>query len=119
MPDPAVERPGRVLDVHVIDPIRESPDELDRVDHLPEQVAGVEVEPEFRPVVDRLQGSLGRVDIKGDLGRMNLERELDAAFLEDVEDRVPAVGEQLEALVDGGIRHRRERIQASARSTSR
>ena len=36
---------------------------------------------------------LGRVNIEGDLGRMDLQRELDAAFLEDVEDRVPAVGE--------------------------
>ena len=70
---PAVERPGRVLDVHVIDPIRESPDELDGVDHLPEEVARVEVEPELRAVVDRLQGPLGRVDIKGDLGRVNLQ----------------------------------------------
>ena len=42
---------------------------------------------------------------------MNLEGKLDAAFLEDVEDRVPAVGEELEALVDHRVRHRRKRVQ--------
>ena len=57
------------------------------------------------------EGSLGGVDVEGDLGRVDLQRELDAALLEDVEDRVPAVGEQLEAVVDGGVGHRRERVE--------
>ena len=83
----------------------------DGVDHLPVQVAGVEVEAELGPVADRLQGALGGVDVEGDLGRVDLQRELDAALLEDVEDRVPSVGEQLESVVDGGIRHRGERVE--------
>ena len=42
---------------------------------------------------------------------MDLQRELDAALLEDVEDRVPALGEQLEAVVDHGVGDRRERVE--------
>src|SRR5271168_2454852 len=102
-PGPPVERSGRVLDVHVIDALGKSPDEFDRVDHLPEQVARIEVESELRTIVDRLQRTLGGVDIKGDLGGMNLEGKLDVAFLEDVEYRVPAIGEQFESFVDGCI----------------
>ena len=69
MPALAVEGARGVLDVHVIDAVGEGPDELDRVDELPEQVAGVEVEAELGPVVEGLQGRLGRVDVEGDLGR--------------------------------------------------
>ena len=66
--------------MHVIDAVGEGPDELDRVDELPEQVAGVKVEAELGPVFDAFEGPLGRVDVEGDLGRMDLEAELDAAF---------------------------------------
>ena len=111
MPALAVERPRGVLDVHVVDPVGEGPDELDRVDELPEQVAGVEVEAELGPVVERLQGHLGRVDVEGDLGRVDLQAELDAALLEDVEDRVPALGQELEAGVDHRVGDRRERVE--------
>src|SRR4029077_17819971 len=104
----AVERPRRVLAMHVIDAIRECADERDRIDHLPVQVAGIEVEAEHRTMVDRLERSLGRVDIEGDLGLMDFQRELDAALLEDVQDGVPAVGEKLETFVNGGVRYGRK-----------
>src|ERR1700730_3524813 len=102
-PRPAVERPGCVQVFPVRNPIGKSPDEFDGVDHLPEQVARIEVKPELRTMIYRFQGALGGVDIKGDLGGMDLEGKLDVAFLEDVEDRVPAIGEQLESLIDCGV----------------
>ena len=79
--------------------------------HLPEQVAGVEVEAELGAVVERLEGRLGRVDVEGDLGRVDFQAELDAALLEDVEDRVPALGQELEAVVDHRVGDRRERVE--------
>ena len=64
------------------------------------QVAGIEVEAELLAVVERFERPLGGVDVEGDFGRMDFQRELDAALGEDVEDRVEALGEQLEAVVD-------------------
>ena len=69
-----------VLHVHVVDAVGEGADELDRVDALPEQVAGVEVEAELGPVVEGLEGRLGRVDVEGDLGGMDFQAELHAAL---------------------------------------
>src|SRR5690606_18612904 len=43
----AVERDDRVLDVDVIDAIRKLADELDRINSLPQQMTGVEVEAEL------------------------------------------------------------------------
>ena len=68
-----------VLHVHVVDPVGEIADEQVRLHPLPEQVAGVEVEPERRPVVERAEQALGRVEVEGDLGRVHLEGEPDAA----------------------------------------
>ena len=42
---------------------------------------------------------------------MHFERELYAALGEHVEDRVPALGELFETVVDHRVWHRRERIQ--------
>ena len=95
-----VEGDARVLHVRVVDAGGERADEFRRVNTLPDQVAGVVVEAKFFPVVDGVEGPLSRVEIEGDLGRMHLQGELDPAFLEDVEDGVPAVGELGEARVD-------------------
>src|SRR5262249_54901958 len=104
----AIERPRRVLDVHVIDPVRERAQERHRVDELPEQMTGIEIEAKLGPVVERHEGCLRRVEIKGDLRWVDLQREPDAAFLEDIEDRVPALGEEFEAVGDPGVGDRRE-----------
>ena len=58
----AVERHDRVLDVHVIDAIGKRANELDRIDPLPQQMAGIEVEAELLAAIERLQRPLGRVD---------------------------------------------------------
>src|SRR5713226_348175 len=86
-----------VLRVRVEDPLAESLDEDDRVDHLPDQVARVEVEA---PVVaaEPLDRLLRRVDVVGDLRRVHLVREADAELGELVEDRAPALDEQVPAL---------------------
>ena len=83
------------------------------------QVAGIEVEAELFAVVERFEGPLGRVDVEGDFRRMDFQGELDAAFGEDVENRIQALGEELEAVVDHLLRHRRETNRANARCSSR
>ena len=57
----AVERDDRVLDVDVVDAVGEFADELDRVDALPDAVAGVEVEAELLAVAERVERPPGRV----------------------------------------------------------
>src|SRR5262249_21534718 len=104
---PAVEGRGRVLDVDVIDAVGAITDELDGIDHLPLEVARVEVEPELRATVQGVEGALGRIDVEGDLGRVDLQGEADAALLEHVEDWVPAIGQVLEAGVDHRVGHGR------------
>ena len=115
----AVERDDRVLDVDVVDAVGELADELDRIDALPQQMARVEVEAELLAVAERVERPSGGDDVERDLGRMHFEREPHAALAEHVEDRIPALGELLEAFVDHRLGHRRERIQAGARCSSR
>src|SRR5947207_9444889 len=87
-----------VLRMRLEDPLAELLDEDERVEHLPDQVARVEVEA---PVVavEPLDRLLGRVDVVGDLRRVHLVREADAELLELVEDRVPALDEEVPALL--------------------
>ena len=60
-PAVAVERHDGVLHVDVEDPVGELADESGRIDPLPDQVAGIEIEAELRPMVQRFEGPLGRV----------------------------------------------------------
>ena len=114
-----VERHDRVFDVDVIDPVREGPQELDRINPLPQQMAGVEVETEFLATIDRRERLLGAVEIERDLGRMDFEREADAAIGEDVQDRVETLGEECVALVDHRLRTSAETNRACARCSNR
>ena len=97
--------------MHVEDPVAELLDEEDRVDELVDEVARIEVEAEGRVILHRGQRPLRGVDVVGDLGRVNFERELHALGLEDVEDRRPAVGEVLVAGVDVGLAGGREEVE--------
>ena len=94
----------------VVDAIGEGVDELSRIDALPQEVARVEVEAESRVVADRFEGQLAGVEIERDFRRMDLERELHAAFLEDVQDGTPLFGEVVVALLDVVFRNGREGI---------
>ena len=100
-----------VLAVHVVDPVGEVPEEADVVQALPDHVRRVEVEPEARPVADRVQGRHGRPVVVRDLARVHLVREPDADLVEDVDDRVPAVGEVGVAGLDDVVADRREHGQ--------
>src|SRR5699024_3658780 len=97
-----------VLAVHVVDPVGEVGDEGDRIDLLPHEVRGIPVQPERLPVTDRLEGALRGPVVVGDLGGVDLVGEAHPALVEHVEDRVPALGEVLVALVDDRLGHRRE-----------
>ncbi len=106
-----VEGDDAVLHVDVEDPIGEPANELDRIDALPEQVAGVEIEAELLPIVQRFQGSLGRVEVEGDFRGVDLQGELHPAFAEHVQDGVEPLGQQLEAVLDRLGRDGRERVE--------
>ena len=75
------------------------------------EVAGVEVDPEARPVADRRERLARRDEVVGDLGRVDLEREAHALGLEDVDDRPPALGELLVAALDLAEVVGRERVE--------
>jgi hypothetical protein len=83
--------PPDVLHVHVVDALSERADELHVVDALVAQVRGVVVEAEAPVALDGLDGALGARDVEGDLGRVDLEAEVDVAGLEGLEDRAPAL----------------------------
>src|SRR3954468_1721701 len=104
----AVELLHRLLAVHVVDPVAEVPEEADRVEVLPDEVAGVEVQPEGRPVPDRGHRGDGRPAVVRDLARGDLVREADPDLVEDVEDGIPAPDEVLVAALDHRGRTRRE-----------
>ncbi|CAM5247635.1 hypothetical protein SGRIM128S_08849 [Streptomyces griseomycini] len=103
-----VQTPARLLAVHVVDPVPEVVEETDRVQVLPHEVRRVEVEPEGRPAVHRLQGTDGRPVVVGDLARMHLVGEPHPLGVEDVQDRVPPGREVLVTALDHRLRHRRE-----------
>ena len=109
-PGLAVQPGDRVLHVAVIDPIGEGANELDGIDSLPMQMAGVEIEAEFLAVVQRLESPFGRIEVKGDFRGVNFQGELHAAFAKHVENRIEAFGEQLETGIQHLRGHGRKRI---------
>src|SRR4051794_6508355 len=90
-----VERHDGILDVNVVDAVREFANELHRINALPQQMARVEVEAEFLAVTDRIECPAGRRDVERDLGGVHLERESHPAFPKHVENRIPTIGELL------------------------
>src|SRR5439155_7113063 len=99
-PGGAVQGHDGVLDVDVVDAVAELVDEARRADALPVEVARVEVEAERRPVPDRRERAPRGDDVVGDLGGVDLQPEAHPDLIEDIQDRVPAVGEVLEARLD-------------------
>ncbi len=71
-------------------------------------MAGVKVEAELFAIIQRSQRSFRGVDVERDLGWVYFQCELDAAFLEHVQDRVPSFRQQLEAVVIHRFRRWRE-----------
>src|SRR5262245_19661599 len=103
--------PPHVLDVHVEDALAELADEADVVDALVAHVRRVEVQAEVRRVVDRRERATGAVEVEGDLGRVDLEREADADLLELLQDRRPLRREVAVAGLDHVLRHGREAVE--------
>ena len=101
-----VELLARLLQVHVVDPVLEVPQESDRVEVLPHEVTGVEVQSESRPVADGLQRPLRRPVVVGDLAGVHLVREAHSFLIEDIQDRIPSIREVLVSALDhvGGDR---------------
>ncbi len=77
---------------------------------LPDEVRGVEIEAQRRPVFEFPEQAAGCVIVEGDLGGMHFERELHAAAVEFVEDRRPEPDNLRKAIVHHLIRGLRERI---------
>ena len=75
------------------------------------EVRRVEVDAEALAVVDRVQRLARGDEVVGDLGRVDLERELHALGVEDVDDRREALGELLVAALDLGEVVGRERVE--------
>jgi hypothetical protein len=90
----------RVLHVRVVDAVRELLDELGRVEELVGKVRGVEVDAEALAPPDRLERPVGGGKVIGDLGGVHLEGEAHALLVEDVDDRIPALGEVVIASLD-------------------
>src|SRR3989344_5848353 len=86
-------------------------DELHVVHVLVDQVAWVKVEPKLGASANRFQGAFGTCDVEGDLGRMDFQGKPDTQLSELVENRIPALGEILVAIVDVLRWHRREAVK--------
>ena len=119
MPAATVELHDHVLHMHVINPVGKRPQELHRVDALPQQVAGIEVEAELLAAIDRRQRPAGGDQVEGDLGRMHFQGELHAALAKHVEDRIEPLGEQLDSPRRSSRRASAETNTAGARCSSR
>src|SRR5262249_46902994 len=75
-------------------------EEAHGVEVLPDEMAGVEVEPEPGPVADRLEGALGRPVVVSDLAGVHFVGEAHANLVEDVDNRVPSGGKVVVARFD-------------------
>ena len=102
--------PPHVLHVHVVDAGGEPPQEGHIVHSLIGEVAGVEVEAEPAVPAYCRDGPLGAGKIEGDLGGMHFQREVDADFVEPVQDRRPARREVSKPSVPVGLGGGREGI---------
>ena len=107
----AVEVARAVFDVDVEDAFREGMDQLNGVDALGDEVAGVEVDAKGGVAIDGGEGGGEGVDVVGDFGGVDFEGEADAELLEDIEDGAPAGGEIFVASVDHGSGRRREGVE--------
>jgi len=74
-------------------------------------MAGIKVEAKGRPTAHRLQRPPGRGPVERDLSRVYLQGELHAALVEHVQDRVPQLGEGLEAVLHHLVADGREAVE--------
>src|SRR3954452_9037054 len=80
------------LNMDMIDPVGKGLNEEAGINELVIEMAWVKVNPEPRPMPNRLKRLLGRWNVVGNFGRMDLQPEAYAHFVEHVDDRIPSVG---------------------------
>src|SRR4029079_1063242 len=107
----AVQPHNRVLDVAVINPIRERADKFRWIYALPNQMARGEVEPKRLTEIESLERPLRRVDIKCKFRGMDFECKLHATPVENIEDGVPSLGQQIKSGLNHFLAGRRKGIQ--------
>src|SRR2546423_13876141 len=90
-----VQAPERVLDVDVVDAVRELVYERGGIEELRDQVAGIEVDAEALAAPDRVERAPRGREVVGDLCGMDLEGEADSLGVEHVDDVRPALREVL------------------------
>src|SRR5512143_3870522 len=81
-----------------------------RLDPLPDEMARVEVQAEGQAALEDVKKAPRRVEVEGDLGRMDLQGELDALLVELVEDRRPEVEDRLVTGLDHLLGRGREGV---------
>ncbi len=92
----------------MINPVFEVPEETDRIQVLPDKVAGIPVQPERRPVPDGFHGPDRGPVVVGNFARVHLVREPHPHLVKHIQNRIPAVREVLIPGVDRLGGHRRE-----------
>src|ERR1700687_3979594 len=101
--------------MNVVDAVGELGDECGGVEELVREVAGIEVDAASRSAPDRVERLPGGHEVVCDLGRMDLKAKADSHLVEDVDDRVPTLGEVGIALLDLGPIVGRKRIETVPR----
>ena len=74
----AIKQNNSVLDVNMIDAVRECSDEFNWVDTLPVKMTRVKVKPKLFPVLDCFKCYLGGKDIESDFSWMYFQRKAHA-----------------------------------------
>ncbi len=102
--------PPDVFHVSVEDPILELANEFYVVDSLVAKMGRVVVKAEPAMMFHRLQRTVRRSDIKRDLGRMHLEREIDIQRVESLKDRQETFAKIVKTFLDEILTGRRKCI---------
>src|SRR5690606_27128025 len=103
----------RILHVKCLDPLVIEVDELEIIELLQHEVTRIEQDVRAPMAADRVEEALERDTVVQVLARMDLEADVDARFVERVEDRPPTPRELREAFLDetgGPLRPRIHRV---------
>ena len=95
----------------MVDTAAETFDERDVIDSLISEVTGIIVEAERRATIKGFNCTLGGHNVESDLGWVNFKPKLDTHFVENVKNRIPAIGEIFLSRVNLGGIVRREGIK--------
>ncbi len=74
-------------------------------------MAWIKIESKLRPVVQRIQRSLSRINVKGNLRWVYFQCKTNSTFSKDIQNRIESLREQLVSVVNHRLRYWRERVQ--------